>query len=53
MKKAIQFLKQKCNVINIANLFAFALMISSLNSTCNWIHHQPRVPEEAKKYRKF
>jgi|Go1ome_4_1110791.scaffolds.fasta_scaffold32063_3 cyclic lactone autoinducer peptide len=46
-------MKKKINFMAIANLFAFALMISSVNSTCLWIHHQPEVPDNAKKYRKF
>ncbi len=53
MKKSLNLLLKKCSVINLANLFAVALMISSVNSTCGWIHHQPKVPEDAKKYRKF
>lgn len=53
MKKNLQQLKNRYNIISIANLFAFAVMVSSVNSACMWIHHQPKVPEEAKKYRKF
>lgn len=34
---------------------AFALMITTLNvnTTCYWIIHQPKLPKEAKKLRKF
>lgn len=46
-------MKKKFNLVTFANLFAFALMISSVNTTCLWIHHQPEVPAEAKQYRKF
>lgn len=53
MKKVLQRLKTKHNIINLANVLAFALMISSVNVTCGWIHHQPKVPDEAKRYRKF
>lgn len=53
MKKLLNLLQKKCNLITLANAFAFALMISSVNSACNWIHHQPEVPAEAKLYRKF
>lgn len=53
MKKMVHELQTKCSVINLVNLCAFALMVSSVNAACIWIHHQPKVPEEAKKYRKF
>ncbi|MCM1243060.1 MAG: cyclic lactone autoinducer peptide [Roseburia sp.] len=39
--------------INLMNHCAHALMVSSANSTCYWVHHQPEVPEEVKKFRKF
>lgn len=53
MKKITNFLKAKCNLISLANLCAMVLMIHSVNAACNWIHHQPQVPEAAMKYRKF
>lgn len=53
MKRILQKLTNKCNVVNLVNVLAFAVMISSVNSTCWWIHHQPEVPNEAKRYRKF
>ncbi|MDO4304992.1 MAG: cyclic lactone autoinducer peptide [Bacillota bacterium] len=53
MKKLFNLKSKSCYLIKIANLLAVALMISSVNSTCGWIHHQPKVPEAAKKYRKF
>lgn len=53
MKKVLQRLITKHNMINLANVLAFGMMISSVNSTCYWIHHQPKVPDEAKRYRKF
>lgn len=53
MKKTINKVQTKGSLINLANRCAFELMVSSVNTTCHWIHHQPKVPEEAKKYRKF
>lgn len=53
MKKTINNSQTKGNLIKLANRCAFELMVSSVNATCHWIHHQPKVPEEAKKYRKF
>lgn len=53
MKKILKMVQKKCNVVNLFNLCALAVMISSMNSTCYWAHHQPEVPEEAKRFRKF
>lgn len=53
MRKISDFLKAKCSLIGLANLCAMALMINSVNAACNWLHHQPKVPEDAMKYRKF
>ncbi len=40
-------------MITLANRCAFALMVNSVNTACQFLHHQPEVPEEARKYRKF
>lgn len=53
MKKLAAVLKKKCNPLTLINLCALAVMISSVNATCSWVHHQPEVPEEAKRFRKF
>lgn len=53
MKKWLLQLKSKCSVVNMANLFAMAMVIYTVNATCAWAHHQPEVPEEAMKFRKF
>lgn len=53
MKKIVNTMSQKCSFISLANLFAFALMVVSVNSACHWVTHQPKVPEDAMKYRKF
>ena len=53
MRKIVNFLRTKCSLINLANLCAMVLVINSVNATCDWIHHQPKVPEDAMKYRKF
>lgn len=53
MKKLYQLLKKKCTVVNLMNLCALALLLQSVNTTCVWAHHQPNVPEEAKRFRKF
>ncbi|MCM1251939.1 MAG: cyclic lactone autoinducer peptide [Clostridium sp.] len=43
----------KGGLMKLMNTCAFALMVGSVNSACAWIHHQPVVPEDAKKFRKF
>lgn len=53
MKKAADKVQGKGGLMNLANRCAFELMVGSVNAACAWLHHQPEVPEEAKKYRKF
>lgn len=53
MKKFLSALRKKCTVVNMANLFAIAMVITTVNSACYWAHHQPEVPEDALKFRKF
>lgn len=53
MERKSQKVQTKNGLIGLANRCAFGLMAGSVNSTCGWLHHQPKVPAEAKKYRKF
>ncbi len=53
MKKLLTMVQKKSNMVNLFNLCALAVMISTMNTTCTWMHHQPEVPEEAKRFRKF
>lgn len=53
MKKLLNMLKYKGGLVNMMNLCAMAVVICSVNATCFWVHHQPEVPEEAKRFRKF
>lgn len=53
MKRLFNQLKSKHNMINMANMLALAMVIYTVNSACAWAHHQPEVPEEALKFRKF
>ena len=53
MKKTTDKVQGKGGLINLANRCAFELMAGSVNTACVWLHNQPKVPEEAKKYRKF
>lgn len=44
MRKKIK--KRMCgNFFSIINVLALSLAVLSVNSTCVWVHHQPRVPE--------
>lgn len=53
MKKMPQTEKKGHGFMALANRCALGLMKNSVNSTCQWAHHQPKMPEEARKYRKF
>lgn len=52
MKKNVN--KSLINILG-CNIISFALMVtsSSVNRTCVFIAHQPKLPESAKKFRKF
>lgn len=51
MKKMIKMFMM--GGVALVNMCAMTMMISSVNSACIWLHHQPEVPEEAKSFRKF
>jgi cyclic lactone autoinducer peptide len=53
MKKLMNSVRGKFMPVRIMNLFAFAVALYSFNVTCMFAHHQPKVPEEAKMFRKF
>lgn len=58
MKKMIEMLKRgyinlMMGGVALANAGAMAVMTSSVNTACIWALHQPKVPEEAKGFRKF
>ncbi|MDY3021898.1 MAG: cyclic lactone autoinducer peptide [Oliverpabstia sp.] len=31
------------------NAIALVLAVMSVNSTCVWVHHQPKIPDELKR----
>lgn len=53
MKKLQNVFKEKLSMVNVLNLCALAVAAYTINVTCMWAHHQPEVPEEAKRLRKF
>ena len=44
---------KKYGCMAMMNAVAIAMAIQTVNSTCGWFHHQPEVPAELKKFRKF
>lgn len=34
---------------DVLNVFVMFLAVLSVQSTCVWVHHQPKVPEQLKK----
>lgn len=53
MKRWISFLSGRFSFVKIANVCALALAAYTINVACYWFHHQPDVPEDAKRFRKF
>lgn len=53
MKKIKTIFNQKNAGLAILNAFALMTAVLSVNSACMWFHHQPEMPAELKKYRKF
>lgn len=58
MKKLTEMLKLKekiesAKIMKVMNLAALAMVVYTANSACLWLHHQPKVPEDVKAFRKF
>lgn len=53
MKNYFTDLKKKEFGVAMMNALALNSAKQSVNSCCSWIYHQPNMPEEAKKLRKF
>ncbi len=53
MRKMLDSLRGKMSVVKAMNLCALLVAAYTINVTCLWAHHQPEVPEEAKKLRNF
>lgn len=37
-------------ILGAVNCIALALVVQTANAACIWIFHQPKFPEEARKY---
>ncbi|NLL80377.1 MAG: cyclic lactone autoinducer peptide [Clostridiales bacterium] len=53
MKNLVKKLRTRYNGIQLCNLLALGLIFYTANSACMWVIHQPKMPENAKKFRKF
>lgn len=53
MKKVWNVIKSKYGVVGLMNLCALAVVFQTANITCTWAQHQPKLPEEAMKFKKF
>lgn len=53
MKEKLNLLWSKLSVVKVMNWCALLVAAYTINVACYAIHHQPVVPEEAKKLRKF
>jgi len=46
-------LKSRYGLVGLMNLCAIAAVVQTVSATCMWVQHQPKLPEEAKKFKKF
>ncbi len=55
MKKLTEMLKKTgaAKIMGVMNLAALAMVVYTANAACLWLHHQPKVPEDVKAFRKF
>ncbi len=51
--KLIKKLKSKNWMMAALNAMAVLTVIQNANAGCFWVDHQPEVPEEARRFRKF
>ncbi len=50
---AFKKLKNKNWAVLTLNALALFTVIQNVNAGCAWLEHQPEVPEEARRFRKF
>ena len=53
MKEKMSCIFKKYGSVALLNAVALAMAVQTVNSACFWIHHQPEVPADLKKFRKF
>lgn len=49
----IKKLKSKNWMITALNAMALVTVIQNVNAGCIWLDHQPEVPKEARRFRRF
>ncbi len=57
MKKAMDYvlanLRNRNWAVAALNAMALMVVIQNMNAGCVWVEHQPKIPEEARSFRKF
>ncbi|WP_312442885.1 MULTISPECIES: cyclic lactone autoinducer peptide [Lachnospiraceae] len=53
MSKITKKLKSQNWTVFMMNALALLVVTQNVNAACAWLQHQPEVPEEAKRFRKF
>ncbi|SET56671.1 cyclic lactone autoinducer peptide [Lacrimispora sphenoides] len=53
MSKITKKLKSQNWTVFMMNALALLVVAQNVNAACAWLQHQPEVPEEAKRFRKF
>ena len=53
MSKITKNLKSQNLTVFMLNALALLVAAQNVNAACAWLQHQPEVPEEAKRFRKF
>lgn len=53
MRNWLKQIKCKDGFTKFANVLAMAMVIYTANAACMWLHHQPEVPDDVRKFRKF
>lgn len=53
MKNLLSKVKSRNWGVVLLNLCAVAAVLQNVNLACAWVHHQPKVPDAAMKFKKF
>ncbi|MFR5691665.1 MAG: cyclic lactone autoinducer peptide [Lachnospiraceae bacterium] len=53
MKQKVKKFISKCTMPNILALCATVVAVAATNHSCVFIYHQPEMPDELKRLRKF
>lgn len=53
IRSMVKKMKGKNWTVLALNALAVMTVIQNMNSGCIWLDHQPEVPEEARRFRKF